>query len=133
VVVDEDTVAAMRRGAVVVDCAIDQGGCVATSRETTHADPVYEHHGILHYAVGNIPGAVPRTSTYALTNATLPHVVALATLGPAAAVAADPALAGGVNTVAGHVTNRAVAQALGRRAVPLAEAWPAAVPRSGSR
>ncbi|HEY7137930.1 MAG TPA: alanine dehydrogenase [Acidimicrobiia bacterium] len=123
IVVDEDTVAAMRAGAVVVDCAIDQGGCVATSRETTHAEPVYERHGVLHYAVGNIPGAVPRTSTYALTNATLPHAVALATRGPAAAVAADPALAGGVNTVAGHVTNPAVAEALGRPCTPLEQAW----------
>jgi alanine dehydrogenase len=123
VVVDEDTVAAMRAGAVVVDCAIDQGGCVATSRETTHAEPVYERHGVLHYAVGNIPGAVPRTSTYALTNATLPHAVALATRGPAAAVAADPALAGGVNTVAGRVTNPAVAEALGRPFTPLERAW----------
>jgi alanine dehydrogenase len=73
--------------------------------------------------VGNIPGAVPRTSTYALTNATLPHAVALATRGPAAAVATDPALAGGVNTVAGHVTNPAVAEALGRPFTSLEAAW----------
>ena len=71
----------MRPGSVIVDCAIDQGGCVEGIHETSHADPVYEVDGVLHYAVGNIPGAVPHTSTYALTNATLPYVVALATRG----------------------------------------------------
>jgi alanine dehydrogenase len=81
--------------------------------ETTHSDPAYTAHGVLHYAVGNVPGAVPNTSTYALTNATLPYAVALATLGPAAAIAADPALAAGVNTAGGHVPNTAVANALG--------------------
>ncbi|HZR14040.1 MAG TPA: alanine dehydrogenase [Acidimicrobiia bacterium] len=123
VVVDEETVADMRAGSVVVDCAIDQGGCVATSRETTHAQPVYEAHGVLHYAVGNIPGAVPRTSTFALTNATLPYAVALATRGVVGALDDEPALASGVNTVDGNVTNAAVADALGRRATPLADAW----------
>ena len=71
-VVTEDMVRGMKPGAVIVDVAVDQGGCVETTHETTHADPVYEVHGVLHYAVGNIPGAVPHTSTYALTNATLP-------------------------------------------------------------
>jgi alanine dehydrogenase len=121
VLVTAQTVAAMAPGAVIVDCAIDQGGCVETSLETTHADPVYVRDGVLHYAVGNIPGAVPRTSTYALTNATLPYVVELATRGAAAALA-DPALAHGVNTAAGRVTNPAVAAALGRPADTLADA-----------
>jgi alanine dehydrogenase len=121
VLVTAQTVAAMAPGAVIVDCAIDQGGCVETSLETTHADPVYVRDGVLHYAVGNIPGAVPRTSTYALTNATLPYVVELATRGAAAALA-DPALAHGVNTAAGRVTNPAVAAALGRPAGTLADA-----------
>jgi alanine dehydrogenase len=124
VVVDEETVTRMRAGSVVVDCAIDQGGCVATSRETTHAQPVYESHGVLHYAVGNIPGAVPRTSTFALTNATLPYVVALATRGVAGALREEPALASGVNTVGGSVTNAAVADALGRPAARLADVSP---------
>jgi alanine dehydrogenase len=111
----------MRTGAVIVDCAVDQGGCVETTRETTHADPVYERHDVLHYAVGNIPGAVPVTSTYALTNATLPYALALATTGVAAAAEADPALALGVNTAAGLVTNAAVADALGRPVAQVSE------------
>lgn len=121
VLVREETVAAMAPGSVIVDAAIDQGGSVETSRETTHADPVYVRHGVLHYAVGNIPGAVPRTSTYALTNATLPYAVELATRGPTAAVA-DPALAHGINTAGGRVTNPAVAEALGRPAAALSDA-----------
>ncbi|HEX9504467.1 MAG TPA: alanine dehydrogenase [Acidimicrobiia bacterium] len=119
VVVTNAMLRSMRPGAVVVDCAIDQGGSVEGIRETSHADPVYEEHGVLHYAVGNIPGAVPHTSTYALTNATLPYVVALATRGVADAVAEDPALAKGVNTAHGHITNTAVANALGRAVTPL--------------
>jgi alanine dehydrogenase len=120
VLVTEAMVAGMKRGSVIVDVAVDQGGCVATTHETTHADPVYEVHGVLHYAVGNIPAAVPHTSTYALTNATLPYVAALAA-GVREAVTADPALRRGVNTVAGHVTNPAVAEALGAEAAdPLA-------------
>ena len=74
-VVTEDMVAGMKKGAVIVDIAVDQGGCIETTRETTHAEPVYEVHGVLHYAVGNVPGAVPHTSTYALTNATLHYIV----------------------------------------------------------
>jgi alanine dehydrogenase len=116
-VVTEDMVAGMRPGAVIVDVAVDQGGCVETTHETTHDDPVYTSHGVLHYAVGNMPGAVPHTSTYALTNATLPHIAAVATLGVAGACAGDAALAHGVTTVAGHVTNAAVAAALGVEAV----------------
>jgi alanine dehydrogenase len=113
-VVNETMIRTMKPRAVIVDCAIDQGGCIEGIRETTHADPVYERHRVLHYAVGNIPGAVPHTSTYALTNATLPFALALARFGVAAAVAAEPALAGGINTLDGRVTNPVVAGALGR-------------------
>ena len=122
VVVTDAMVASMRTGAVIVDCAIDQGGCIEGIRETSHAEPVYDVHGVLHYAVGNIPAAVPHTSTYALTNATLPYAVALATEGVHAATADDPELAMGVNTAGGEVTNAAVAEALGRPCVPLADA-----------
>jgi alanine dehydrogenase len=122
IVVTDSMVTGMRPGSVIVDIAIDQGGCVEGIHETTHAAPVYERHGVLHYAVGNIPGAVPHTSTYALTNATLPYAVALATLGVTAATAADAGLALGVNTAGGHVVNPAVAGALGRPPTPLAEA-----------
>jgi alanine dehydrogenase len=106
-------VRSMRRGAVLVDVAIDQGGCFATSRETTHEDPVYMVHDVVHYAVGNIPGAVPHTSTYALTNATLPYVIALADLGVVAAVERLPELGPGVNVVGDLITHEAVAQSLG--------------------
>lgn len=122
VVVTETMVRTMKRGSVIVDCAVDQGGCVETVRETTHAEPTYELHGVLHYAVGNIPAAVPHTSTYALTNATLTYAVALATRGVVDASAADPGLATGVNTVGGAVTNAAVAEAIGRPATVLADA-----------
>jgi alanine dehydrogenase len=121
VVVSEEMVANMRRGAVIVDIAIDQGGCVETSHETTHHDPVFESHGVVHYAVGNMPGAVPHTSTYALTNVTLPYLADLARLGVRDAVAADPALALGVNTASGEMVNAVVAEALGRPATDLAE------------
>lgn len=121
VVVTADMVKAMRPGAVIVDCAIDQGGSVEAIHETTHAEPVYEKHGVLHYAVGNIPGAVPTTSTYALTNATLPYAIELATRGLAEAVAVDPPLARGVNTHTGQVTNSTVAAALGRPATTVSE------------
>ncbi len=119
VVVSEDMVRGMRTGAVVVDVAIDQGGCVETVRETTHTDPVYELHGVLHYAVGNIPGAVPNTSTYALTNATLPYLLELARAGLAEACRRDQAIALGVNTVDGAVTHPTVAEALGAEHHPL--------------
>jgi alanine dehydrogenase len=119
VVVTEEMVRAMKPGAVVVDIAIDQGGCVETSHETTHQDPVYEAHGVLHYAVGNMPGAVPNTSTYALTNVTLPYLAELARLGVAEAVARDAPLALGVNTAGGHVVNPAVADSLERSSVAL--------------
>jgi alanine dehydrogenase len=106
-------VARMRPGSVLVDIAVDQGGCFADSRPTTHADPTYTVHGSLFYCVANMPGAVPNTSTYALTNATLPYVRAIAGLGWKSALGADPALALGLNTHAGSVTNAAVAEAHG--------------------
>jgi alanine dehydrogenase len=118
VLVDEDLVRQMRPGAVLVDISIDQGGTFATSRETTHADPVYTVHDVVHYAVGNIPGAVPRTSTFALTNATLPYVLALAD-GLPAAVARHPELAKGVNVAAGAFTHPVVASALGAEYRPV--------------
>jgi len=121
VVVSEAMVKTMKRGAVMVDVAIDQGGCIETMRETTHTEPVFEKHGVVHYAVGNMPGAVPNTSTYALTNATLPYQLQVALLGASGAANADPAIALGVNTVAGVLTNAPSAQALGREFVePLA-------------
>jgi alanine dehydrogenase len=120
--VTEDMVRAMRRGAVMVDVAIDQGGCFATSRETTHEDPVYLVHDVVHYAVGNIPGAVPHTSTYALTNATLPYALALADLGVAAAIRRLPELVPGVNVVGTSITHQAVAESLGVPFVSVEEA-----------
>ncbi|MDE0803813.1 MAG: alanine dehydrogenase [Acidimicrobiales bacterium] len=111
--VTEDMVRSMRPGSVLVDVAIDQGGCFETSEPTTHADPTYVLHDVVHYCVTNMPGAVPRTSTHALNNATLPFVLALADLGVKEAVANDPHLRNGCNVVAGHVTESAVAEALG--------------------
>lgn len=110
--VTEDVVARMRRGAVVIDVAIDQGGCIETSHETTHEDPTFVTHGVVHYAVGNMPGAVPNTSTRALTNATLPYVTAIAVSGVREAARVDAALALGVNTRDGLVVNAAAAHAL---------------------
>jgi len=112
VVVSEEMVKAMKKGSVIVDVAVDQGGCIETIHETTHTNPVYERHGVLHYAVGNMPGAVPHTSTYALTNATLPYLLEVAVNGARGAATDDDALALGVNTVAGHITNAAVAEFL---------------------
>ena len=111
VIVSEEMVASMRPGSVIVDIAIDQGGCVATSRMTTHSDPTYTVHDVVHYCVGNMPGAVPNTSTYALTNVTLPYALSIAVDGLEAAVRADQALAAGVNVYAGSVTNDGVAEA----------------------
>ena len=106
-------VKAMKPGTVLVDIAIDQGGCFETSRPTTHADPTYVLDGVIHYCVTNMPGAVPRTSTFALTNATLPYVKALAEHGWKQALANDPGLARGLNVHAGQLTHEAVASALG--------------------
>jgi alanine dehydrogenase len=121
--VTEDMVASMEKGSVIVDVAIDQGGCIETiDRYTTHHDPVYTKHGVVHYAVANMPGAVPRTSTLALTNATLPYALALANKGWKQAAAEDPALARGVNVVDGKITYAAVAEAHGLPYVPLEKA-----------
>jgi alanine dehydrogenase len=111
--VDNALVAAMKPGSVLVDIAIDQGGCFADSHPTTHDDPTYLVHESVFYCVANMPGAVPRTSTYALTNVTLPYAVAIADHGWQAALSADPALALGLNTHAGKLVNEPVAQAHG--------------------
>jgi alanine dehydrogenase len=116
----------MKEGAVVVDVAIDQGGCFETSRPTTHSDPVYEVDGVTHYCVANMPGAVPITSTKALTNATLPYVEAIAELGLREAVARDRALARGVNVIDGKITYQAVAEAHDLVYTPLDDALPLA-------
>jgi alanine dehydrogenase len=113
VLVRDELVARMRQGSVLVDIAIDQGGCFESSRPTTHSDPTFPVAGSVFYCVANMPGAVPHTSTWALTNVTLPYAVALAGLGWTDAVRSDPALAGGVNTTGGAVTNAAVAEAHG--------------------
>jgi alanine dehydrogenase len=117
----------MKPGAVLVDVAIDQGGCFETSHATTHDDPVFEVDGIVHYCVANMPGAVPVTSTKALTNVTLPYVEAIADRGVARAIAEDPALAKGVNVVAGKITYEAVAQAHSLAYTPLGDAISASV------
>ncbi len=109
--VTADMVRLLRKGSVMVDVAIDQGGCFETSHPTTHSDPVYTVDGVVHYAVANIPGAVPYTSTMALTNATLPYALRLADKGWRAACTADPGLAQGVNIVDGQITFKAVAEA----------------------
>jgi alanine dehydrogenase len=112
--VSRDDLRSVGPGAVIVDVAIDQGGIFETSRPTTHADPIYVEVGVVHYAVANMPGAVPRTATAALTAATMPYVLKLANLGVAKALAADPALAKGLMTRGGELVNRDVAQTLGR-------------------
>jgi alanine dehydrogenase len=117
-------VAAMKDGSVLADVAIDQGGLAETSRPTTHSEPVYTVEGVTHYCVANMPGAVPITSTKALTNATLPYVEAIADYGLAEAVARDPALARGVNVVEGKVTYEAVADAHGLDYRPLEDVLP---------
>jgi len=112
--VTEEMVRSMKRGAVIVDVAVDQGGIVETiDRVTTHADPVYVKHGVLHYAVANMPGAVPRTSTLALTNVTLPYALELANKGLAEALQGNEPLRKGVNTHRGHITHAGVAEAVG--------------------
>ena len=117
--VDESMVAGMQTGAVVVDISIDQGGCFETSHVTTHSNPTFVVHDVVHYCVGNMPGAVPRTSTYALTNVTIPYAVEIASAGLESAVRADPALGLGVNVYGGHVTNAGVAEAHGSAMTPL--------------
>jgi alanine dehydrogenase len=119
--VTAEHVKAMRPGAVLVDVSIDQGGCFETSHVTTFSDPIFTVDGVVHYCVGNMPGAVPHTSTYALTNVTLPYVLQIAEQGLEAAVAADPALAKGVNVYKGTLTNAPVAEAHDLVATPLDE------------
>jgi alanine dehydrogenase len=123
--VTREMIASMKKGAVVVDVAIDQGGCFETSHATTHADPVYVVDGVTHYCVANMPGAVPITSTKSLTNATLPYVEAIADHGLHAACDADPALARGVNVLDGKITYEAVAEAHNLAYTPLADVLPA--------
>jgi alanine dehydrogenase len=120
--VSNDLVSRMKPGSVLVDIAVDQGGCFADTRPTTHAEPTFSVHGSLFYCVANMPGAVPNTSTYALTNATMPYVRAIANAGWREALRADPALALGLNTHAGQVVNEPVAAAHGLGHLPLAEA-----------
>jgi len=110
--VTREMVSTMKKGAVVVDVSVDQGGCVETSHPTTHSHPTFFVDGVLHYCVANMPGAVPRTSTFALTNSTLPYALKLANLGLQGAMRADPGLAEGLNVFAGHITHRGVAEAL---------------------
>jgi alanine dehydrogenase len=121
-VVRREQLAIMKPGAVLVDVAIDQGGCFETSRPTTHRDPTFEVDGITHYCVANMPGAVPITSTHALTNATLPYVIALADHGLAGALHRDPGLRPGVNVANGVVTHPAVAEAHGMESVTVERA-----------
>jgi len=121
-VVRREQLALMKPGAVLVDVAIDQGGCFETSRPTTHRDPTFEVDGIAHYCVANMPGAVPITSTHALTNATLPYAIALADEGVAGAIRRDPGLRPGVNVAGGAVTHPAVAEGVGMPCVPVEQA-----------
>jgi alanine dehydrogenase len=117
--VTESLVGRMEKGSVIVDVAVDQGGCIETCRPTNHDQPTYEVHGVVHYCVPNMPGAVPQTSTWALTNVTIPYALKIAELGLVAAVRSDPALARGVNTYGGQVTCAPVAAAHGLAYVPV--------------
>ena len=117
--VTRDMLQIMKKGSVLVDVSIDQGGCFETSRETTHADPTYAVDGVVHYAVSNMPGALPRTSTIALTNATLPYAVEIANKGWKKAMQANPEIRSGANVFNGHVTYKGVAAALGLEHVPI--------------
>jgi len=119
--VTRDMLGCMKPGAVLVDVAIDQGGCFETSHPTTHSDPTFVVDGIVHYCVANMPGAVARTSTYALNNVTLPHALRIADLGWKEALKADPHLANGLNVHAGEVTHPAVARELGYTLRPVSE------------
>jgi alanine dehydrogenase len=131
-VVRREQLGLMKRGTVLVDVAIDQGGCFETSRPTTHREPTFEVEGITHYCVANMPGAVPITSTYALTNATLPYVVALADHGLVDAIRRDPGLRLGVNVAGGEVTHPAVAEGVGADYVPVEDALESGVAVTGN-
>ncbi len=117
--VTENLVGRMEKGSVIVDVAVDQGGCIETCRPTNHDQPTYEVHGVVHYCVPNMPGAVPQTSTWALTSVTIPYALKIADRGLVAAIRSDPALARGVNTYGGHVTCAPVAAAHGLAYVPI--------------
>jgi alanine dehydrogenase len=132
-VVRREQLALMKPGAVLVDVAIDQGGCFETSRPTTHREPTFEVDGITHYCVANMPGAVPITSTHALTNATLPYAIALADRGLEGAIRRDPGLRLGVNVAAGKVTHPAVAEAVGATCVPVEDALGLKPPADGPK
>lgn len=119
--VSRQMISTMKKGAVIVDVAVDQGGCIETTHPTTHSHPTFSVDGVLHYCVANMPGAVPRTSTFALTNATLPYVLKLAKLGVVKAVRSDAGLAEGLNVFDGHVTYRAVADSQGIPYRPILE------------
>ncbi|MDQ2701075.1 MAG: alanine dehydrogenase, partial [Actinomycetota bacterium] len=121
-VVSREQLSLMKPGAVLVDVAIDQGGCFETSRPTTHRDPTFEVDGITHYCVANMPGAVPITATHALTNATLPYALTLADNGLRSAVAKFPGLKPGINVANGKVTHAPVAEGVGTEYVPVEEA-----------
>jgi alanine dehydrogenase len=113
VLITREMLTTMKRGSVIVDVAVDQGGCAETSRPTTHDDPVYEVEGIIHYCVANMPGAYPRTSTIALTNATLPYIKTIAEMGIEKAVQEDPVIRSALNTYRGKIVNKALAESLG--------------------
>jgi alanine dehydrogenase len=117
--VTREMVRRMKNGAVVVDVAVDQGGCFETTKPTTHSDPTYVVDGVVHYCVANMPGAVPRTSTYALTNVTLPYALTIASKGVIQAVRADPSLKAGVNLYKGKLTSAAVAESQGKEHIPV--------------
>jgi alanine dehydrogenase len=119
ILVPDSTVKTMKEGSVIVDVAVDQGGCVETMHPTTLAEPIYRVHGVVHYGVANMPALVPRTSTFALTNATLPYVVELAGKGVAAALRGNPALAKGLNVCRGRITYPGVAESVGETAAPV--------------
>ncbi|HUV46231.1 MAG TPA: alanine dehydrogenase, partial [Dehalococcoidia bacterium] len=118
IVVTRDMVKSMKPGSVIVDVAADQGGCVETTHPTSHSDPIYIIDGVIHYCVTNMPGMVPRTSTTALSNATLPYALKLANLGFREAMRCDEALRKGLNVFEGKVTNRFVAESLGLKYTP---------------
>ena len=115
--ITRDMLKEMQKGSVIVDVGIDQGGMLETSRPTTHSDPIFEVEGVIHYCVANMPGALARTSTFALTNATFPYALKLANEGYKKAMSDDPALRGGLNVCLGSVTHPAVAKALGKEFV----------------
>jgi alanine dehydrogenase len=113
--VSRELVSEMKKGSVIVDVSVDQGGCIETCRPTTHGDPTYEVEGVIHYCVANMPGAVPKTSTFALTNVTLPYARQIAKLGAAEAVRKDAAIRTSANVVRGKITHPGVAESFGRQ------------------